>query len=168
MPVDPKSRGAAFWNENPCGSASSWRTAQELRFRYTDPYLLPLLEGPLLRDRRVLEIGCGQGLDAERIVQVCRSYTGVDLSEASVEIAREVVEAQKPPHVETQLRVADAERLDFKDASFDAIYSVGVLHHTPDFEAALSELHRVLEPGGTVVLMLYRGFTPLWWMLRGV
>jgi SAM-dependent methyltransferase len=166
--ADKKPAGSAFWNENPCGTASSWRAAQELRFRYTDVYLAPLHQGPLLRERRVLEVGCGQGLDAERIVQVCRSYTGVDLSEASVEIARHVVDENKPPHVNTHWSVDDAEKLSFEDESFDAIYSIGVLHHTPDFEAALAEIHRVLEPGGVLVLMLYRSFNPLWLVLRSV
>lgn len=168
MVADRKGAGKDFWNQNPCGTAKTWETAQELRFHYTDPYLLPLLGGPLLEKRRVLEVGCGQGLDAERIVQVCRSYTGVDLSEASVKIARREVDRRKPVHVETEFRVADAERLPFEEGSFDAVYSIGVLHHTPDFEAALAEVHRVLEPGGVLVLMLYRSFNPLWLVLRTV
>jgi len=166
--ADKKSAGSAFWNENPCGTTSSWRAAQELRFRYTDVYLVPLHQGPLLEGRRVLEVGCGQGLDAERIVQICRSYTGADLSEASVEIARHIVEENKPPNVETHFCVEDAEKLTFEDESFDAVYSIGVLHHTPDFEAALAEIYRVLEPGGVLVLMLYRSFNPLWLVLRSV
>ena len=91
-----KQDGRAFWSANPCGSASTWEMAQELRFKYTDAYLLPLLEGDLLKERRVLEIGCGQGLDAERIVQRCAEYTGVDLSPASVDSARAAVDARKP------------------------------------------------------------------------
>jgi len=88
-PATLKELSARFWNENPCGSSSSWEKTQELRFKITDPYLVPVLEGPLLAGRRVLEVGCGQGLDAERIVQRCSTYTGVDMSSASLEIARE-------------------------------------------------------------------------------
>jgi len=90
------------------------------------------------------------------------------MSSASLEIAREIVAARKPPNVEASFKVADAERLPFDDASFDAVYSVGVLHHTPHFDQALSEVERVLEPGGVLVLMLYRSFTPLWVVLRAV
>jgi SAM-dependent methyltransferase len=52
-------------------------------------------------------------------------------------------------------RVADAETLDFRDNSFDLVYSHGVLHHTPDTTAAVREIHRVLRPGGKAVVMLY-------------
>jgi SAM-dependent methyltransferase len=157
-----------FWNANPCGTTNSWVKAQSLRFQYTDPYLMPILEGPLLDGRRVLEIGCGQGLDAERIVQKCREYTGIDLSETSVAVAQEAVGKRAPINTPVAFQVADAERLPFEDCSFDTIYSIGVLHHTPDFDAAISEVHRVLEPGGQAILMLYRSFTPLWIVLRTV
>jgi ubiquinone/menaquinone biosynthesis C-methylase UbiE len=54
-----------------------------------------------------------------------------------------------------ELRVADAESLPFGDASFDLVYSHGVLHHTPDIGRAINEVHRVLKPGGTALVMLY-------------
>ena len=117
---------------------------------------------------RCSRLACGQGLDAERIVQRCGEYTGIDVSAASVEVARREVEACKPDKTPVSFRVADAERLPFEDMEFDIVYSIGVLHHTPDFDAALLEAHRVLKPGGTLVLMLYRSFTPLWIVLRGV
>jgi ubiquinone/menaquinone biosynthesis C-methylase UbiE len=52
-------------------------------------------------------------------------------------------------------RTADAERLNFPDASFDLVYSHGVLHHTPDTQLAVNEVHRVLRPGGQAIVMLY-------------
>jgi SAM-dependent methyltransferase len=52
-------------------------------------------------------------------------------------------------------QIADAENLDFADASFDRVYSHGVLHHTPDTARAISEIHRVLKPGGQAMVMLY-------------
>jgi SAM-dependent methyltransferase len=45
--------------------------------------------------------------------------------------------------------------LDFAADTFDLVYSHGVLHHTPDIEAAISEIHRVLKPGGRAKVMLY-------------
>jgi SAM-dependent methyltransferase len=54
-----------------------------------------------------------------------------------------------------EFRVADAENLDFADESFDVVYSHGVLHHTPDTEGAIREIHRVLKTGGRAVVMLY-------------
>jgi SAM-dependent methyltransferase len=54
-----------------------------------------------------------------------------------------------------EFRVSDAENLDFAGDSFDIVYSHGVLHHTPDIEAAVREVHRVLKPGGRAIVMLY-------------
>src|SRR5205085_2094425 len=50
---------------------------------------------------------------------------------------------------------ADATRLPFRPASFDVVYSHGVLHHIPDIGAAVAEVYRVLRPGGRAVVMLY-------------
>ena len=53
------------------------------------------------------------------------------------------------------VRVADAERLPFADNSFDIAYSWGVLHHSPDTARAVSEVRRVLRPGGRALVMIY-------------
>jgi SAM-dependent methyltransferase len=58
----------------------------------------------------------------------------------------------------------DAERLPLPDASFDVAYSWGVIHHTPDTQACVDELHRVLRPGGKLILMLYSKHG--WWYYR--
>src|SRR5205085_12232644 len=55
----------------------------------------------------------------------------------------------------SELRVADAECLPFEDATFDIVYSWGVLHHSPNTPAAINEVYRVLRPGGTAKIMIY-------------
>jgi ubiquinone/menaquinone biosynthesis C-methylase UbiE len=80
------------------------------------------------------------------------NYTGVDLTDAAVSLAKRRFELFQLPGT---FHVADAERLDFPDNSFDLVYSHGVLHHTPDTAAAVREIHRVLRPGGKAVVMLY-------------
>ena len=50
---------------------------------------------------------------------------------------------------------SDAENLPFDDCSFDIVYSNGVLHHTEDTQGAISEVFRLLRPGGKAVIMLY-------------
>ncbi|MCH8150019.1 MAG: class I SAM-dependent methyltransferase [Planctomycetes bacterium] len=119
-----------------------------------------------VRNRSILEIGCGQGVDADVMTRYCRRYVGVDLSEQSIEIARREVGKRQPIRARPIFLTADAEALPFHDQQFDMVYSVGVLHHTPDFLAAILEAHRVLEPDGALVLMLYRSYTPLWLVLR--
>jgi hypothetical protein len=65
-----------FWDSNPCGLIASWEQAREIRFKYTDPYLRRYLNERYFADRKVLEVECGQGLDATEILKYCRSYEG--------------------------------------------------------------------------------------------
>ncbi|HEV2904249.1 MAG TPA: class I SAM-dependent methyltransferase, partial [Pyrinomonadaceae bacterium] len=101
---------------------------------------------------RVLEIGCGMGTDGAQFAKAGADYTGIDLTDAAVVLARKRFQVSG---LKGEFRVADAERLDFPDGSFDLVYSHGVLHHTPDIEAAVREIHRVLKPGGRAMVMLY-------------
>jgi SAM-dependent methyltransferase len=67
--------------------------------------------------------------------------------------------------LESDLRQSDAENLPFPDASFDVVYSWGVLHHSPDTPQAIKEVHRVLRPGGTARLMIYHKHSLAGYML---
>ena len=104
------------------------------------------------KDLDVLEIGCGLGTDGAQFAQAGARYTGIDLTDAAIDLARRRFELFNLPGT---FRVADAEQLDFPDNTFDLVYSHGVLHHTPDTAAAVREIHRVLRPGGRAVVMLY-------------
>jgi SAM-dependent methyltransferase len=110
----------------------SWRTAAQQEF------LARLAEE---RWRTVLEVGCGPGRDGEAIAAAGLAYTGVDLSPGMVEVARS---AGLDAHV------ASATDLPFGDHAFDAVWSMSTLMHLDDAElaAALSEIVRVLVPGG--------------------
>lgn len=101
---------------------------------------------------RLLEIGCGMGVDTIRLARCGFDVTALDLTESALEVARSFAEARG---VTVDFRLGNAESLEFEDASFDAVYSFGVLHHTPAIEKAVAELHRVLRPGGTAYVMIY-------------
>jgi ubiquinone/menaquinone biosynthesis C-methylase UbiE len=60
--------------------------------------------------------------------------------------------------------ISDGEHLPFCDESFDVVYSNGVLHHTPDTEGAIREVHRVLRPGGVAKVMLYHRHSLNYWL----
>jgi len=121
--------------------------------RYGTHYHLPeLFESMDGEHRRLLEIGCGIGVDSIQLAKRGYQVTAVDLTETALAVARQFAAHRG---VAIDFRLGNAERLDFPDESFDAVYSFGVLHHTPDIERSVAEVHRVLRPGGTAYVMLY-------------
>jgi SAM-dependent methyltransferase len=155
-----KERVRVFWQAHPCGTKFSDAEIGTPEFfarveahRYEKEWHIPTAaDFQNTRGLRVLEIGCGMGTDGAQFAKAGAIYTGIDLTDAAVELARKRFQLSG---LKGEFRVADAERLDFPDASFDLVYSHGVLHHTPDIEAAVREIHRVLKPGGRAMVMLY-------------
>ncbi|HVF89089.1 MAG TPA: class I SAM-dependent methyltransferase [Blastocatellia bacterium] len=149
-----------FWQANPCGAKfadieiGSREFFKEVeRHRYETEWHIPRVAMfEKWRGRDVLEVGCGLGTDAVSFARAGARYTGVDLTEASIELVRRRFDYES---LDGALRTADAEALPFPEATFDLVYSHGVLHHTPDTGRAINELHRVLRPGGTAMVMLY-------------
>ena len=103
-----------------------------------------------LDGRRVLDVGCGPGKFAEVALGMGAEVVGIDLSFA-VDAALENFGL----HPRLHLIQADVFHLPFAEGVFDAIYSLGVLHHTPDCEAAFKRLPRHLRPGGRVAIWVY-------------
>jgi SAM-dependent methyltransferase len=158
--TDLKERVRAFWEAHPCGTKFSDAEMGTPAFferveahRYTKEWHIPeAADFAATRGLRVLEIGCGMGTDGAQFAQAGAHYTGIDLTEAAIELARKRFELSG---LAGEFRVADAEDLDFADDSFDRVYSHGVLHHTPNIARAIAEIHRVLKPGGRAMVMLY-------------
>lgn len=103
-----------------------------------------------LHGRRVLDVGCGMGRFLEVVADTGAEAVGIDLSSA-VEAARENLRDR--PNV--SVLQADVFRLPFAEGSFDFIYSIGVLHHTPDTRAAFLQLPRFLRSGGRISIWVY-------------
>jgi len=101
----------------------------------------------------VLDAGCGSGRYAEVAAKHDAKVIGVDLSFA-VDAARENLRQSSNVH----LVQADLFALPFAPATFDFIYSFGVLHHTPDCAAAFRQLPRLLKPGGKLSLFVYSAY----------
>jgi SAM-dependent methyltransferase len=155
-----KERVRRFWQEHPCGTKFADAEPGSRRFyelvedhRYQKEWHIPsAARFAASKNLRVLEVGCGLGTDGAQFAKAGAEYTGIDLTQAAVDLAKRRFELFDLPGT---FRVADAEYLDFPDNSFDLVYSHGVLHHTPDTAAAVREIHRVLRPGGQAVVMLY-------------
>ena len=78
---------------------------------------------------------------------------GIDLGADQIEITKDMF--QKLNLSYEDLKVASAEKLPYENNYFDFVYSFGVIHHTPDINSAVNEIHRVLKPGGRAVIMIY-------------
>jgi ubiquinone/menaquinone biosynthesis C-methylase UbiE len=149
-----------FWEADPCGSKQATAPAGtpaffaqvDARRARLEPFIADFADFEGARGRDVLEIGVGLGSDFVRFARAGARVTGVDLTQSAIDLVRQRMEGEA---FDCELRVADAEALPFADASFDRVYSWGVLHHTPDTERAIAEARRVLRPGGELCVMLY-------------
>ncbi len=119
---------------------------------YTHPTLRFLLHWADIQPAEdVLDVGCGTG-ELEWLhlqAQPQQSMTGIDLAEAMVAVARQKCAAF--PQVSFQ--VGTAEALPYSDRSFDVIVSASAFHYFPDPLAALTEMKRVLQPDGRLVIL---------------
>jgi ubiquinone/menaquinone biosynthesis C-methylase UbiE len=150
-----------FWNANPCQAGLSqqrdrrqyFEEISRNRFQRREWHIPIVARFDSFRGKDVVEVGCGIATDGLEFAKNGANYVGVDLTPHSIELARERFSLFGVPG---RFEVANAEEsLPFADASFDHVYSFGVIHHSPVPERIVEEIYRVLRPGGTVTVMLY-------------
>ncbi|QQS35700.1 MAG: class I SAM-dependent methyltransferase [Ignavibacteriales bacterium] len=111
--------------------------------------LIPFNE---LRDKKVLEIGVGNGSHAQLLSQYCADYTGIDITDYAIKSTSTRLKINK---LNGNILQMNAEEMKFENNSFDFIWSWGVIHHTANTFNVLKEMNRVLKPGGKAVVMVY-------------
>lgn len=118
-------------------------------------YEAPLLErlGGHTRGMRVLEVGCGRGVGTEIIFERfgAREVYAFDLDPEMVKQARHRLSGYTSAQL--KLNVSNATAIMADDESYDAIFDFGILHHVPRWQKAVSEIRRVLRPGGRFYFM---------------
>ena len=155
----------AFWNSHPCGDSQvGGLNSREGdykaffddydAFRYRAESHIPgCLDAIDFRGKRVLEIGLGQGADAEQIIRRGGRWSGLDLTPESVARVRTRM-ALRGLRID-DIRQGSALSNPYPDNSFDIVFSHGVLHHIPDIHQAQREIRRVLKPDGELIVMVY-------------
>lgn len=166
-----KLRAREQWGLDPCGA--EYDREHELgtreffdeieRHRYSEyaAWMPQLMGFENFRGARLLEVGCGMGTDLLQFSRGGARCVGIDLTPRSVEITQHRFKLYGAGGA---FMISDGEHLPFRDESFDVVYSNGVLHHTPDTEGAIREVHRVLRPGGTAKVMLYHRNSLNYWV----
>jgi ubiquinone/menaquinone biosynthesis C-methylase UbiE len=144
------------WSENYDRSVLQW-----LLFGPSHRALLERMRSPLGdRPSMVLDVGCGTGVFAALIRSAFPLSTiwGVDLVAAMMTRGRE---HRPSPLGRVALVQGDSERLPFPAGAFDVVTCSNSFHHYPDQGRAVAEMHRVLKPGGR--LLLIDGCRDGWW-----
>ena len=149
-----------YWNRHihdleitshPVGSRGFFDDLDQYHFEKLH-HLLRLVNFDGYRDRAVLDVGCGAGVDLARFAKAGATVTGVDLAPSAIELARANFSQQG---LKGAFEVADGEHLPFADNSFDLVFAHGVVQYTANPRQLVSECRRVLKPGGEAVFQVY-------------
>jgi len=150
----------AYWDQHihdleitqhPVGSRGFFADLDHYHFEKLH-HLLRLIDFDGYRDRRVLEVGCGAGVDLVRFAKGGATVTGGDVAASAIELARANFAQQG---LSGELRVADGEQLPFPDDSFDLVFAHGVVQYTADPKRLVEECRRVLRPAGDAIFQVY-------------
>ena len=151
-----------FWNSRPCNIRHSnkeigtkeYFDEVENRKYFVEPHIPNFADFENWNSKSVLEIGCGIGTDAVNFARAGAHYSGIELSEESLEIARKRFNIFG---LVGNLQLGDAENLESTNIgkNFDLIYSFGVLHHTPNIENALRSIRRLAYENSIIKIMVY-------------
>jgi len=162
-----------YWNARPCNIRHSTQPIGtreyfdevEARKYFVEPHIPAFADFPRWHGKKVLEIGCGIGTDTINFARRGAQVTTVDLSEKSIEVARQRA-AVFGLEDRIQFRAGNAEKLSsfVPVEPYDLIYSFGVIHHTPHPDAVLAQLKQYAKPGTTIKIMVYhrRSYKVAW------
>lgn len=142
---------ARYWDGNAGPWAEQVRQGHDIaRERLNNPAFLQFIGD--LRDKHVLDAGCGEGYNTRILARSGARMTGVDISERIIELARD--EERRDPLGIRYACTSYAELGMFSEAAFDAVVSFMALMDGPRFDLAMQECFRVLRPGGMLAFSI--------------
>lgn len=151
-----------YWNARPCNIRHStapvgtkeYFDEVEKRKYFVEPHIPAFAQFESWAGKKVLEIGCGIGTDAVNFARAGADYTGVELSQTSLELARKRFDVFG---LKGRFFNSNAENLStiIPIEPFDLVYSFGVIHHTPNPSRVVAEVARFMAPHSEFRLMLY-------------
>jgi ubiquinone/menaquinone biosynthesis C-methylase UbiE len=158
-----------WWNRNPFNyfvdstEEGTWEFYREVDRKFLKwipfmqvgaqhPFLTRYVDMHGLKGKKLLDIACGTGVLTEQFVRMGADVTAIDLTPKAVELTKKRLALYG---LTAQVIEGDAQKLPFPDNSFDYVCAWGCLMHMPMTEKAISEIHRVLKPGGIGLAMMY-------------
>lgn len=164
--ADPKIEDVkSFWDSTPLFSGESEHEVGSKEFfeehvkvyyddvfagRFDDHLFIP----KNFKDATVLDLGCGVGFWTIEIQKLrdCKKFYSGDLTEKALSVTKKRLETYG---MRSELSIQNAEKMTYEDKFFDHVNCQGVIHHTPDTEATVREIARVLKKGGTASISVY-------------
>jgi ubiquinone/menaquinone biosynthesis C-methylase UbiE len=151
-----------YWDSRPCNIKHSnaevgtieYFNEVERRKYFVEPHIIDFAKFDNWSGKQVLEVGCGIGTDAVNFARNGAVYTGVELSNESLSLAKKRFELFE---LTGTFLKGNAEELDnvLEDVKYDLIYSFGVLHHTPNLSLALKQIRNYCHEKSKVKIMVY-------------
>jgi len=165
------SKITTYWDErihdlaittHPVGTPEFFQQLDAYRYDKLN-YLPRLVNFSSYKGKNLLEVGCGAGIDLVRFARAGTRVTGIDLSTTALDLARKNITQNG---LTADLQKMNGECMEFAANTFDVVYAHGVLQYTADTEKMVTELHRVLKPGGQAIMMVYNRISWLNMMRR--
>lgn len=144
--------GAEVWDTRPAVLAGGVQSWLKLLFYPKKFALYRYIKKNLPNGGRILDVGCGTGgslIEMQRLFGEKYEVAGIDVVQLQIDLT---VARLKEYGVQAEVSLYDGVNIVYPDASFDAIYTSDVLGHVQDVGAWLTELHRVLKPGGVLAM----------------
>lgn len=149
-----------YWDDQPCnskhsnkpiGSLEYFEEQKEKRF-FVEPHIANWAQFYSYQGKKVLELGCGIGADAVEFVKAGAEYIGTEISEESLNLTKKRFDVY---NLEGEFFLSDGIDLSFINKPVDLVYSYGVLHHFPDIQPVINNIHEVLTTAGEFKFMVY-------------
>ncbi len=168
------------WDNNPCGSqyaretnkySAQWfKEVEAYRYEVYGPWIRELLSKQDVDGKRVLEVGGGLGTDLAQFAERGAQITDLDLSTGHLNLAKTNFMHRG---LTGTFCHGDAENMPLQNDYYDLVYSIGVVHHSPNTQQIINEMWRVLKPGGKALIIVYAEnslhywqqlFKEQWWL----
>ena len=158
-----KQKIVAYWDRQPCNIRHSQQELGTVEYfeevtakRYhVEPHILDFAGFHKWQGKRVLEIGCGIGTDAEQFVRHGAEYVGIDISKESIALCLQRFKVLDLHGKFYNIDLLDDSIVKTELGKFDLVYSYGVLHHSPNIHSHVEEIHKLVKPGGEFRFMVY-------------